>query len=116
MRVLILEDNLLWSARLQKSIVALGDQATTTDRLPEVLDFDVAIVNLGSKTIPAQEVVPALRAGGVAVIAHAGHKEKDLLQMGREIECDCLATNSQLTWKIGELLDGFRGPKEQRHE
>ena len=38
------------------------------------------------------------------VIAHAGHKEKDLLEMGRQAGSDHVATNGELTFKIELLL------------
>jgi hypothetical protein len=63
-----------------------------------------AIVNLGDRSLPAGELVAKLHELGVKVIAHAGHKEKDLHALGREAGADVLATNSQLTFKLPELL------------
>ena len=95
MRVLVLEDNLMWSARLNNSLTKLGHQITPDD--PEV-----AIVNLGADEI--REQVPALRARGIITLGHAGHKEKDLHELGKEVGCDILATNGELTYKIEALL------------
>lgn len=112
MRVLIYEDNLIWSARLVRSVRAFGHEAIVVDK-PEPMAGDVAILNLGSLTLPTAELAPKLQAAGVVTIAHAGHKEKPLHEMGRQAGCDILATNSELTHKIEELLDraaGLRKP------
>jgi len=48
--------------------------------------------------------VVALKAMGAVVIGHAGHKEKELLAAGKEAGCDRLATNSELTNKLHQIL------------
>jgi hypothetical protein len=105
MRVWIFEDNLLWSARLAKSLQALGHEGVVLQAIPTEGAADAAIVNLGSAKIPAVEIVPQLKARGVFTIGHAGHKEKDLLALGREAGCDKVATNSELTYKIENILE-----------
>jgi hypothetical protein len=103
MTVWIFEDNLMWSARLVQSIRALGHEGIVTTTVPDGEPAQVAILNLGSSTFAT--LVPALKGMGVYTIGHAGHKEKDLLQLGREAGCDKIATNSELTYKIESLLD-----------
>lgn len=103
MTVLVYEDNLLWSSRLSLSLRRLGhDPLLLSKPMPQA--GDVAIVNLGSDGIEADVLVPLLRAMGVIVIGHAGHKEKELLTLGRGAGCHILATNSELTHKIEGLL------------
>jgi len=104
MRVLIYEDNLMWSSRLVKSISALGHEAILRTK-PDVAETaDAAIVNLGSNSLKAEEIVPMLRQHGIKVIAHAGHKEKELHALGRDLGCDRLVTNSELTYKLTQIL------------
>ena len=106
MRVLVFEDNLMWSARLRQSLTALGHEAVLRTALPaEDEQADAAIVNLGSATLRPQELVPALNRLGIHVIGHAGHKEKELHSLGKEVGCSTLATNSELTFKLPGLLD-----------
>lgn len=104
MRVLILEDNLMWGARLAQTVRGLGHEAVLLDKPLADWEGDVAIVNLGSDRLRADELVPALHAAGVYVIGHAGHKERPLLQFGRESGCDQVVSNSTLTFKLDELL------------
>jgi len=104
MRVLIYEDNLMWSSRLVKSVSSLGHEAILRTKVDAEDSGDVAIVNLGSMTLKPEELVPILRERGIKVVAHAGHKEKELHELGRDLECDRLVTNSELTFKLAQIL------------
>ncbi len=102
MNVLILETNLLWSERLKRGVRALGHEPCVSAALPGAMaQYDLAVVNLAELD---PEAVRALRAEGVRVVGHAGHKEKDLLELGRAAGCDALATNSEITHKLAEVL------------
>jgi len=101
MKVLVLETNLMWSARLRQSLVAFGHEAVVAGVVPDG-EFDLAIVNLGEPKVADQ--VANLKARGISILGHAGHKGKDLMALGRELGIDRLATNSQLTNKLPELV------------
>ena len=103
LRILIYEDNLMWSSRLVQTLVALGHEPIVL-ATPDPREGDAAIVNLGAPSFRPAELVPALRERGVHVIGHAGHKEKELHELGREIGCDTLATNRELTFQVERLL------------
>ncbi len=105
MQILVFEDNLMWSSRFAQSLRALGYEPVIALSVPEATEAKAAIVNLGSQKLSPQELVPKLKAMGIHVIAHAGHKEKDLLELGKGLECDTLATNSQITFKLESLLE-----------
>lgn len=102
---MVCEDNLMWSARLMNGVKGAGHVGVLVDRFSEELpDGDVAIVNLGSERLRPADLVAALRAGGVFVVGHAGHKERPLLTMGRESGCDRIVTNGSLASGLGDLL------------
>lgn len=103
MRILIIETNLMWSVRLQKAAVAHGHEVAVTPE-PIAGEFDVAIVNLGEPGVDWPARVGELRARGIKVVGHAGHKETALHQVGKEAGCDYLATNSELTHKLESVL------------
>ena len=107
MTVLVFEDNLMWSARLVQSLVALGHAPVVTTEIPDPCEAHVAILNLAASTFAT--LVPQLKELGIYTIGHAGHKEKDLLELGREAGCDRIATNSELTYKIELLLNEAPG-------
>lgn len=103
MRVLVFELNLIWSVRLTKGIEAFGHESIVTNNAKQ--DADLAIVNL-SETRSAW-IVPDLQERGVPILAHAGHKEKELLELGRQLKVTRLVTNSELTHKFDKLLAEF---------
>jgi hypothetical protein len=106
MHFLVFEDNLMWSSRLVKTLTSLGHEVRVVTTTPdEIGNARVAIVNLGSAAF--RGLVPGLKAKGIHVIGHAGHKEKDLLELGREAGCQTLATNSELTFKIPAILQAL---------
>lgn len=104
MHVLVLESNLLWSSRLRQSLVALGHQATVSAKVPDG-SFDLAIVNLGDQAVAEQ--IAELKGAQVPMIGHAGHKEKELHALGQALGVELLATNSELTFKLPELIATF---------
>lgn len=105
MKVLVIEDNLIWSSRFLQSLRGLGHEPTLMKELPDTLpQVDAAIVNLSSASMPVEDLLPALRAAGIYVIGHAGHKENPLLDRGREAGCDAVVSNSTITYKLAEVL------------
>jgi len=103
MRVLVYEDNLMWSSRLVQSLRGLGHEPVLLSK-PDIVEGEVAIVNLSSPKFDPEELVPVLVAAGIRVIGHAGHKEKDLIAMGKAAGCDHVASNSELSFKLEEVL------------
>lgn len=100
MTVLLYERNLLWSVRLKNAFAALGHEAKVADA---PAGADLAVVNL-SETERASALVPELRALGVPILAHAGHREKELMALGRELGVERLATNGQLANDLPGVL------------
>lgn len=94
----------MWSSRLQKSVRACGHEPILTSS-PGLQPCAVVILNLGDLGERAAAVTAQFHEQGTVVVAHAGHKEKELHQLGREAGCDILATNSELTWKLEKILE-----------
>lgn len=104
MKVLIVEDNLMWSERLRRGAAALGHQATVSpDGTSEAVP-DLALVNLGLRQGNAAAIIRSLKARGVRVVGHAGHKEKDLLAAGEAAGCDRVVSNGTLAARLPEVL------------
>lgn len=109
MRVFVFEDNLMWSARLAQTLRGTGHEPLVRTTWPESDEgAEAAIVNLGSGELRPSELVPRLQELGVRVIAHAGHREKELMELGRAAGADVLATNRELTYKLPQLLRDLR--------
>lgn len=104
MKVLVFEDNLVWSARFLQLLRNLGHQPVVPKSAEDWEGAEVAIVNLASEVFKAEEIVPAAKKQGIYVIAHAGHKESQLLDLGKQLDCDKVASNSEVTYKLEQLL------------
>lgn len=105
MKIGVFEDNLMWSPRLVKSISTLGHEAIVMEKEPADLpEMQVGIVNLGSQAFETRELVAKLKAAGIHVVGHAGHKETPLLEFGRNMGCDQVVSNSSLTFHLEKIL------------
>lgn len=113
MRVVLYEDNLMWSVRTKNGLQAMGHEVTVqgkpTDDLPGA---DLAIVNLGAKGFDAFELVGRLRQGGVLTLGHVGHKEKDLWQKGLEAGCTKVVSNGSLANRLVAVISELKIPQD----
>lgn len=106
MKVLIFDDNLIWSERLRKSVAALGHEPIVLGAIPaEIPAADVAILNLTHPKLWSPELASNLKSRGFFLVAHAGHKEKDKLQEGRMAAVDRIVSNGELTFKLAQILE-----------
>ena len=108
MKILIVEDNLLWSERLKKSLLAFGHEPVFLNSAKagrgSFQDAKAAIVNLGFDRSLLNVMIPQLKGHGTYIIAHAGHKEKKKLALGEQLGCHQIVTNGSLTYKIEQIL------------
>lgn len=106
MRVLLLEDNLLWSVRVRNGLQTLGHEVLVFSKMGELPSVDLAIVNLGSRAFSPLDAVRQLKAQGVRVIGHIGHKEKEVWKNGIDAGCDKVVSNGTLAKKLEEVVRG----------
>lgn len=105
MTIAILDDNLLWSTRLKRTVEAFGHRAVVASPTTEVLpEADVAIVALSPGDPRLEEVLRLLRERGTHLIGHAGHKERDILASPAAGLCHQILTNSQAAFKLEAAL------------
>lgn len=105
MHILIVENNLFWSIRLQKSIKALEHSSQViTGVVSPFPTADVAIINLGLPESELESILKNLKEQGTYLIGHAGHKEKSLIQYGTDSGCDQVVSNGTLTYKLADVL------------
>lgn len=102
MHAWIFESNLMWSSRMMNSFRGLGHTASVESKVPEGT-ANLAIVNLGDGSVA--NLVSELKERGIYIVAHAGHKEKELLDLGKGLGVNRLATNSELTHKLPQILE-----------
>lgn len=112
MMILLFERNLLWSVRLANALRALGHEAAVLDApeaWPGERAADLAVVNL-SEGDRIEGLVAALKASGVPILAHAGHREKELMTLGKTLGVDRLATNGQMANDLAGVLARVGAP------
>jgi hypothetical protein len=103
--VWVFDDNLMWSERLLRSLKALGHDAKAVVAIPDTYPAaELALINLSSRAVQPEALAPRLKSMGVRTVGFAGHKEKELLEKGRAVGCDVIATNSEVTFKLERLL------------
>lgn len=90
------------------SVKGLGHEGHVVTNLPDGT-ADVAIINLSDQNVA--EVAAKLAEKGIYTIAHAGHKEKDLIALGKQIHVDRVATNGEITKKLDVLLNRAQAQK-----
>lgn len=106
MHVLVCEKNLLWAIRLQNGIRSLGNQTTAfTTPLPIDENYDLAIINLSLPEFLEPTWLASLRENCKVLVAHAGHKEKELMEIGKSVGMDHLVTNGYLAKKLDAVLE-----------
>ena len=112
MKILIIEDNILWSERLKKTLLAFKHEpillSSAKADLGSFPKAKVAIVNLSMDPSLLSSVIPRLKEQGTYILAHAGHKEKEKLSFGQELGCHQIVTNGTLTYKIDQILTAVK--------
>ena len=104
----------MWSVRLERSLAGLGHEpVAATSGIPDG-EFDAAVVNLGQGGTDWPTLVQSLHDRSMFVIGHAGHKEKELHELGKLAGCDLLATNAELTMKLASVMERVGGAERIR--
>ena len=100
MKVWIVTENLFWSARLLRSVRAMGHEAADAGAdAVQACDGDWVLLDLSS--LCTAKDVAGWKASGATVVGFAGHKEQEKLATGKEMGCDEVVSNSTIT----NLLD-----------
>jgi hypothetical protein len=104
-KVVILENDLMWSVRLQKRMQSLGYDAQVIDRWTDEIPYtDIAVINMRSREFPLEKTVDLLKEKKVFILGHVGHKESDLILLGKNLNIDKIVTNSMMIHKLEEIL------------
>ena len=94
----------MWSVKVKNGLAALGHEPVVTK---EPQDADLAIVSLSATAFDPIGTVKVLKAKGIRVIGHVGHKEKDKWAAGEEAGCDQVVSNGSLANRLEAVLAGL---------
>lgn len=111
MRVLLAEDNLMFSARMGSVLRQAGYEVEVCSRdLPADLGvYGAAVLNLGAKAFDVSEAAARVKAAGIPLVGHAGGSETHLWELGKEIGCDKLVRNSNAMADIAAAVKDLCG-------
>jgi len=108
MKVIVADNNLIWSRRLEKTIRSSGHEVEILrSKMEQIPDGDLAIVNLAERSFSPFEMIRTLRKAGIPVIAFAGHKETDLWEKAKEAGADRICSNGEIAFKLSNFLTEF---------
>lgn len=110
MKVALFEPNLFWAAKVRSAIVAAGWECVVASE-GQWRDVRALVVGLYAPEEALRRVVAEARRNRLPVVGHAGHKEKALLNLGRELGCDRVLTNGELAHRLKAHLQAvLEGP------
>lgn len=104
MNVLLLDDNLLSSMRLQRALETQGHQVQVASKPAAGEPVEVVLINLGSRSLHGIELISQCRElfPGAAVKGFCGHLEVEIRRAAKAAGIDKILTNDQAF--SGDLL------------
>lgn len=97
MKVLLLDDNLMSSMRLQRALETQGHQVTVASTPDGTEPIDQVLINLGSRSLPGIDLISQCRElyPGTLVKGFCGHLEIDIRRAAKTAGIDKILTNDQ---------------------
>ncbi len=105
--VLLLDDNLLTSARITPQLKTLGYETKIARRLPEMPDApELVLINLGSRPLNGLDLLDECRARfpSTRIVGFCGHLEIEIRREAKARGVDKLLTNDMVMSELGKAL------------
>lgn len=95
MKILLLDDNLMSSLKVEGALRAAGHHVVTARKMPQDSDFERVIFNLGSRSLGSLEMVAELRKTlpAAQLWGFCGHREVELWRAARAAGVTKIVTN-----------------------
>ena len=96
--IALLDDNLFTSTRVASALRAKGHQVLVARRVEALQACDVALINLGSRTLGGLEMIAPLREqfAGARIYGFCGHLEIEIRRAAKAAGVDRLLTNESV--------------------
>ena len=113
-RIILVETNLFFSAKIRDQLVQLGFSVDTeTDyqviRNKAGLGISAIIIDLAARDIHGLEMVDRLKhspeTASIPLIGFCGHKEHGILESARSYGCNLVTTNAAITSDLATPLE-----------
>lgn len=97
MKVLLLDDNLFSSSRLQRALETKGHQVQVAAKLNGNESVDQILINLGSRSLPGIELISQSQElfPETSVKGFCGHLEVDIRRAAKAAGIEKILTNDQ---------------------
>jgi DNA-binding NarL/FixJ family response regulator len=96
--IVLLDDNLFTSSRVASALRSRGRQVLVARAVGAVEACDIALINLGSRSLGAVALIEPLRAKfpGAKIFGFCGHLEIEIRRAAKEAGVDRLLTNESV--------------------
>ncbi|MEO6909232.1 MAG: hypothetical protein ABI210_15205 [Abditibacteriaceae bacterium] len=97
MKVLLFDDNLLSSTRLQRALETQGHEVQVITKPDAGESIDLVLINLGSRSLPGIELISQCREllPGAIVNGFCGHLEIEIRRAAKAAGINKILTNDQ---------------------
>lgn len=109
MKTLLLDDNLLTQTRVAAQLQSAGCQVQTRRALPTEDDFELVLINLGSRSMPGLDLLRSAktRLPNAQIWGFCGHLEIEIRRAALQIGVDKLLTNEVAMSELAGQIQGF---------
>jgi DNA-binding NarL/FixJ family response regulator len=106
MKTLLLDDNLMTQTRVEAQLRAAGCDVTVRRSLPAEAEFDLIVVNLGSRSMPGLELLERAKQAcpESKVWGFCGHLEIEIRRSALKIGVDKLLTNEVAMSELASVV------------
>jgi CheY-like chemotaxis protein len=120
---LIVEDDLLFSVRMERSLAVAGYETHTVSKPDEAVEWARAhppiltIVNCGSPRLPGADAVRLLRAAlpDLPIIGYMPHtRMPELKPPVRAAGCDLVVANSAISMRLPQIVERLLASRSDR--
>lgn len=108
---LLLDDNLMTTARVRSQLQMIGFQVQTLRRVPEQAQpeqaqAELVIINLGSRTLSGIELIESClqQFPGARVLGFCGHAEIEIRQAAKQAGLKRILTNDEALQSLAQSL------------
>jgi CheY-like chemotaxis protein len=106
MNILVIDDNLMTSVRIESQLTALGHTVKVARKAPEGANFDLVLLNLGSRTLSGAALVSSARENlpPAQIWGFCGHVEVEIRRAAKAAGIDRLLTNEVAITDLASVI------------
>lgn len=105
LQILLLDDNLMSATRVENGLRSGGNAVKLARRVPENGAFDLVVLNFGSRSLGALELLPTLRErfAGAEIWGFCGHREVEIWRAAQNAGVKMISNERAMSEIAGEI-------------